>query len=95
MVWNYLSFTGGVCVPASGLDSEGEEFEISAEGDELRRQKRKTPDSKKLTKEQISEIQKTIEDDRRQLKEQKDMEVHERDKIKVSWSPFVFANSFN
>lgn len=38
---------------------------------------------KKLSKEQILEIESMINADRRKLEEQKDMEVEQRDKIKV------------
>ncbi|VDN15333.1 unnamed protein product [Dibothriocephalus latus] len=69
--------------PTSG-ENEGEEYEISPTDGELRRNKRKQQENKRLTKIQILEIQQMIEADRRQLEEKKDMEVEERDKIRVS-----------
>ncbi len=58
--------------------------EESGDEEEVKKTKKPKPKKeKKLTKEQIAEIETMIDNDRRKLEEQKDMEVDQRDKIKV------------
>ncbi len=58
--------------------------EESGDEEEVKKAKKPKPKKeKKLTKEQIAEIETMIDNDRRKLEEQKDMEVDQRDKIKV------------
>lgn len=63
----------------------------------LKRTNKNAKKEKKLSKEQIAEIESIIDADRRKLEEQKELEVEQRDEIKVIYAftktRSVFFNS--